>query len=137
MEAAQSSPSKLDKKFVSSFVSLVEANISNAEFGVNDICSDLGLSRVQLYRKVKALLGYSVNDYINNVRLKTAKHLILKGDDPIAEIAFKVGYSSAAYFSTAFKSQFNVTPTEFKNNPVADEDAAVQGDTDSKVRIQD
>lgn len=113
-EVNNTSPSKIDKKFINQFTALVEENISNSAFGVNDICEHLGLSRIQLYRKVKAVLGYSVNDYINNVRLKKAKHLLSTSDNSISEIAHLVGYSSAPYFSTAFKNQFGVTPSEFK-----------------------
>jgi AraC-like DNA-binding protein len=113
-EAQPVSSSKLNKKFINQFVALVEENISNSAFGVNDICIQLGLSRIQLYRKVKAMLGYSVNDYINTVRLKKAKHLLTSSEHTISEIAHLVGYSSAAYFSTAFKNQFGVTPSEFK-----------------------
>jgi DNA-binding response OmpR family regulator len=113
-ESQPVSSSKLNKKFVNQFVALVEENISNSAFGVNDICMQLGLSRIQLYRKVKAMLGYSVNDYINTVRLKKAKHLLTSSEHTISEIAHLVGYSSPAYFSTAFKNQFGVTPSEFK-----------------------
>ncbi len=81
---------------------------------MNDICEQLGLSRIQLYRKVKAVLGYSVNDYINNVRLKKAKHLLSSSEHTISEVAHLVGYSSGSYFSTAFKNQFGMTPSEFK-----------------------
>lgn len=109
--------SSLEKKFINQFVAIVEENISNSDFGVNDIYQKLGLSRIQLYRKVKAVLGYSVNDYINSVRLKKAKHLLTSSDHTVSEIAHLVGYSSAPYFSTAFKNQFGITPTEFKLNP--------------------
>jgi len=108
------SASKLDKKFINQFVAIVEENIANSDFGVNDICEQLGLSRIQLYRKVKAVLGYSVNDYINSVRLKKARHLLSSSEHTISEISYMVGYSSAPYFSTAFKNQFGMTPSKFK-----------------------
>lgn len=104
----------LDKKFINDFTVLIERNIGNPELNVNEIGRDLGMSRVQLYRKVKALLGYSVNDYIINVRLKKAKHLLLETDRSVAEIASEVGFSSPTYFSTAFKNKFNLTPKDFK-----------------------
>jgi AraC-like DNA-binding protein len=81
---------------------------------VDDIGKKIGISRVQLYRKVKALLGYNVNDYILTVRLQKAKYLLLHEELSIAEIAFKVGFASQAYFSTVFKSKFSVTPKAFK-----------------------
>jgi signal transduction histidine kinase/DNA-binding response OmpR family regulator len=119
IETQSPSPGGLDKKFINDFTALIEKNISNADFNVNDIGVELGMSRVQVYRKVKALLGYSVNDYIVNVRLKKAKHLILGTDKTIAEIASEVGFSSSTYFSTAFKNKFNLTPKEFKSSEPA------------------
>jgi signal transduction histidine kinase/DNA-binding response OmpR family regulator len=119
IENPNAAPKGLDKKFVNDFSALVEKNIGNAEFNVNDIGRDLGMSRVQIYRKVKALLGYSVNDYIINVRLKKAKHELLHSEKTIAEIATDVGFSSATYFSTAFKARFNISPKDFKSSPNA------------------
>jgi signal transduction histidine kinase/DNA-binding response OmpR family regulator len=117
IETPTAAPKGLDKKFVNEFVALVEKNIGNAEFNVNDIARELGMSRVQIYRKVKALMGYSVNDYIINVRLKKAKHHLLHSEKSIAEIAAEVGFSSATYFSTTFKSRFNLSPKDFKASP--------------------
>jgi DNA-binding response OmpR family regulator len=109
----------LEKKFINDFMAFVEKNISNAEFNVNEIGRELGMSRVQVYRKVKALMGYSVNDYIVNVRLKKAKHLLLHSDKSISEISAEVGFSSPTYFSTTFKSKFHLSPKEFKTSQIA------------------
>ena len=106
--------SKIDRKFVNEFTSLVESNLSNEEFSVEDICKSLGISRVQLYRKVKALLNINVNDYILNTRLQKAKYFLQHEEYSISEIAYNVGFSSPAYFSTVFKSKFGVTPKAFK-----------------------
>jgi signal transduction histidine kinase/AraC-like DNA-binding protein/CheY-like chemotaxis protein/ABC-type xylose transport system substrate-binding protein len=105
---------KIDRKFVSEFSSIVESNIANENFGVDDICKEIGISRIQLYRKVKAVLGLNVNDYILSVRMQKAKYLLLNEDLTISEISFKVGFSSQAYFSTVFKSKIGFTPSEFK-----------------------
>ena len=110
-----SSSKKIDRKFVSEFSAIVENNIANENFGVDDICREIGISRVQLYRKVKAVLGLNVNDYILSVRMQKAKYLLLNEDLSISEISFKVGFSSQAYFSTVFKSKFGVTPKAFKD----------------------
>lgn len=106
----------LDKKFINDFLAYVEKNISNADFNVNDIARELGISRVQIYRKVRALLGFSVNDYIINVRLKKAKHLLVHSEKSIGDIAGEVGFSSATYFSSAFKNKFQYSPKEFKSS---------------------
>jgi signal transduction histidine kinase/DNA-binding response OmpR family regulator len=107
-------PGALDKKFLNDFRALVEKNIDNAEFNVNDIGPELGMSRIQVYRKVKALMDCSINDYIINVRLKRAKYLLLTTDKSVAEISTEVGFSSPNYFSTTFKTKFNLSPKDFK-----------------------
>jgi signal transduction histidine kinase/AraC-like DNA-binding protein len=104
----------LDKKFMSDFSGIVEQNLGNENFNVDDICRAIGISRVQLYRKVKALLGCSITDYILNRRLKKAKYLLLNENYSIAEITYMVGFSSPNYFSTVFKATYNCTPSEFK-----------------------
>lgn len=111
-----SASKKIDRKFISEFSSIVESNIANENFGVDDICKEIGISRVQLYRKVKAVLGFNINDYILSVRMQRAKYLLLNEDLSISEISFKVGFSSQAYFATVFKSKFGVTPKGFKEN---------------------
>jgi signal transduction histidine kinase/AraC-like DNA-binding protein len=107
---------KTDRKFIIEFTAVVENNISNEKFGVIDICNELGISRVQVYRKVRALLNCNVNDYIITTRLQKAKYYMQHENLSISEIAFKSGFSSAAYFSTVFKSKFGVTPRAFKEN---------------------
>ena len=105
---------KIDRKFVSEFSAIVESNIANEDFGVDDICKQIGISRVQLYRKVKAVLGLNINDYILSVRMQRAKYLLLNEDLSISEVSTKVGFSSQAYFSTVFKAKFGLTPKAFK-----------------------
>jgi AraC-like DNA-binding protein len=104
----------MDRKFVNEFTALVESNIANEDFNVEDICKNMGISRIQSYRKVKALLNVNVNDYILNIRLQKAKYLLQHEEFNISEIAYKVGFSSPAYFSTVFKSKFGVTPKVFR-----------------------
>ncbi len=113
-ETRSNSSNKIDRKFISEFTAIVESNISNEDFSVNEICKEIGISRVQLYRKVKALIGYNVNDYIVAVRLQKSKSLLANGDLSIAEIAYQVGFSTQAYFSNVFKSKFGCTPSEYK-----------------------
>lgn len=111
---APAPPKQLDKKFLNEVMAVVEKNLSDPELNANIIAYSLGMSRVQVYRKMKALLGYSVNDYVTNARLKKARHLLLHSEKNISEIAYEVGFSSPAYFSTAFKSHFDRSPSDFK-----------------------
>lgn len=111
---SNSASKKIDRRFVNEFVAIIENNIANEDFSVNDICTELGISRVQLYRKVKAVLGYNINEYILDVRMQKAKYLLLNENLSISEISYKVGFSSQAYFATVFKGKFGVTPKAFK-----------------------
>lgn len=106
--------SKLDKKFVIDFKAYIDSNLSNDGLTVEEICRAMCVSKVQLYRKVKALLDYNVNDYLLHCRLQRAKYYLLHEDYTMAEVAEKSGFSSAAYFSTVFKTKTGVTPTAFK-----------------------
>ncbi len=105
---------KSDRKFINEFSAFVESNLSNEELTVDTICKQMGISRVQLYRKVKALLDINVNDYILNTRLQKAKYLLKNETCAIGEIASKTGFSSSAYFSSVFKSKVGMTPKEFR-----------------------
>ncbi|MDQ3844317.1 MAG: helix-turn-helix domain-containing protein, partial [Bacteroidota bacterium] len=105
---------KLDRKFINEFKALVESNLSNEDFDLDKICKAMGISKMQLYRKVKALLNMNAHDYILSTRLQKAKYLLQHEESTISEVAYKVGFSSPAYFSTVFKSKFGVTPKTFK-----------------------
>jgi signal transduction histidine kinase/DNA-binding response OmpR family regulator len=106
---------KTDRKFISEFSAIVENNISNDAFSIEDLCRELNISQAQLSRKIKTLMECNVNEYIVNTRLKKAKYYLQHEDLSIAEIAFKTGFSSATYFSTVFRSKLGVTPKEFKD----------------------
>ena len=106
----------IDKKFLNDFAGLVEQNLGNENFSVDEISKAIGVSRVQLYRKVKALLNCTVTDYILNRRLKKAKYYLSNEDLSVSEISYKVGISSPTYFSTIFKAKYGMTPTEFKKS---------------------
>lgn len=106
---------KGEKKFLNEFSAYVETNISNPDLSVEEICKNMGISKVQLYRKIKTGLGINVNDYILNTRLNKAKFLLQNDTMSISEISYTVGFSSASYFATVFKSKFKVTPKEYRN----------------------
>ncbi|UOE46835.1 substrate-binding domain-containing protein [Mucilaginibacter sp. SMC90] len=108
----------LDKKFINDFAGIVEKNIANENFSIEDICRLIGISRIQLYRKIKALLGCTVNEYILTRRLKKASYLLINENLSIAEITYQVGFSSPNYFSTAFKAKYGCPPSEYKHSKV-------------------
>jgi AraC-like DNA-binding protein len=89
-------------------------NIANSNFTVEELASYFNISRVQLYRKVKAILGINVSDYINNFRMERAATMLKTSDLNIAEIGYASGFSSPNYFSTSFKNKYGVSPKEYK-----------------------
>ena len=105
--------SDLDKGFVSRFKSLVEERMKDAELNVEDLGRNMGMSRVQLYRKLKSLTNYSPNELLRQMRLKKAASLLASSDMTVAEIAYEVGFSSPSYFTKCYKEQFGESPTEF------------------------
>ena len=110
----------LDQQFMQRLTAFIEQNLAKPSLNVNAIAQEIGLSRVQLYRKVKALLGIGINDYVKVQRLKKARELLLRPDLTIAEVAYEVGFSSPAYFSTVFKSYYQQSPSDFvRSHPVS------------------
>ena len=105
----------VDRAFLNNLSAIVETHLANPKLTVEEIADYMHLSRIQLYRRVKALLDCGVNDYILNRRLKKAKHLIIEGY-PINEIAEKVGFASSTYFATAFKKTYGMSPSAFKKS---------------------
>lgn len=93
---------------------LVETNLNNEQFGVEELSDAIGLSRSQLHRKLKKITGQSISQFIREFRLKKAHELLLQEDLTAAEVAYKVGFSSPTYFSKAFHDYFGYTPGEVK-----------------------
>ena len=103
----------IDKDFVSRFKSLVEEKMRDPELNVEDLGKDMGLSRVQLYRKLKSLTNYAPNELLRQARLKKAISLLASSEMTVAEIAYEVGFSSPSYFTKCYKEQFGESPTDF------------------------
>jgi len=111
---ASPAPLRVDQKFLADLAAIIEGRLDQPGLGVDDIAHSLGVSRTQLYRKVKALLGTGVTEYIQTVRLTKARQLLLQEGSTVADVAYQTGFSSPSYFSTAFKGKYQVSPSEFK-----------------------
>ncbi|RAJ15920.1 substrate-binding domain-containing protein [Arenibacter echinorum] len=105
-----------EQLFVRQLNQQIKVNLDNTNFSVENLADALNISRVQLYRKVKAIIGISVSDYISNYRLENAKTMIENTDLSMSEIGYSTGFSSPNYFSTAFKSKYGVTPGAYKKS---------------------
>lgn len=102
-----------DKRLLNELAAVVEENMGSSSLNVDFICARLAISRIQLYRKLKSLLDCGINDYILARRLRKAKLLLQQGT-PVNNVAYETGFSSPAYFSTAFKNKYGISPSAFK-----------------------
>lgn len=105
--------SGLDKDFVSRFRALVEERMQDTALNVEDLGREMGMSRVQLYRKLKSLTNYSPNELLRHMRLRRASSLLASSELTVAEIAYEVGFSSPSYFTKCYKEEFKESPTDF------------------------
>lgn len=105
-----------EQSFITKMNDIIKKNVENPKFSVEDLADKLGVSRVQLYRKVKAIIGINISDHINNVKLEKAAELLKANEMNISEIAYSLGFSSPNYFSTAFKNKFGISPKEYKTS---------------------
>lgn len=105
--------SSIDKTFIEKFRQVVEENILESDLNVDEIGQRLGLSRVQLYRKIKSLTNYPPNELIRIIRLKAAEQEMLTSDKTISEIAYATGFSSPSYFTKCFREYFNESPSDY------------------------
>lgn len=108
-------PNKSDQEFLLKAISIVEKNISNAEFDSDKFADEIFLSRSQLYRKLLSITGQSTGEFIRTIRLKKAARLILEKQLSVTQIAFEVGFNSPSHFTKAFKQMFDCLPSEFVN----------------------
>ncbi|MFZ4548296.1 MAG: response regulator, partial [Bacteroidales bacterium] len=116
-------------EYISRIKKYIEQNITEPEYDVADLCRDLGTSRMQLYRKLKATVGYSANELIRKIRLHKAAELLLRGDLNIAQVTYEVGFSDLQYFRMCFKDEFEVTPSQYiRANTKDDGQAALKID---------
>lgn len=108
-EAAESAKEPL---FIVRFKDVVEARLSDSDLTVDDLAAAMNLSRVQLYRKVKAISGSSPVELLRSARLNRGYQLLVKGDKTIAEVAYEVGFTAPSYFTKCFKDEFGISPSD-------------------------
>lgn len=108
----------VDEKFLQKLQTILDTQLANADFTAEEFAAQIGISRMQLHRKLKSLFDVSATEFIRNERLKNAAELLKKGNGNISEIAYSVGFNEISYFSRCFKDHFGCTPTDYaeKNN---------------------
>ena len=92
---------------------VVVDNVSNIDFTLDDLISNIGMGRSQFYRKINSLTGQNPSNFIRTIRLKYASEMLLTNRFSIKEVALNCGFNSTAYFTKTFKEVFKVTPTQY------------------------
>ena len=93
----------------------VNENLSNSDYSIEQMASDIGLSRAQLHRKMKEITGVSASDFVRNLRMQQAAKLLKEHKVNISQVAYAVGFTNEAHFSTVFRKHFGIPPSEFVN----------------------
>lgn len=106
----------IDEQFLGNAIEIIEKHLSETEFDINTFAEHLNMSKSSLYRKIKTMTGLSPIEFIRNIRLKHACQMLKDKSVSISEVAYSVGFSDPKYFTSCFKSEFNMTPTEYQKS---------------------
>jgi len=102
-----------DDKLLDRVMGVINKNLSNSDLSVDAIADEVGISRVHLHRKMKELTGQTPHDFIRNIRLKQAAHLLANQSMNITEVMYACGFNNAASFSTIFKRYYGLSPRDY------------------------
>ena len=106
----------VEEKFIEKLQTILDKNLSNSGYTSEDFASEIGMSRMQLHRKLKSLLGVSSTEFLRNERLKVAAELLKQGNGNISDVAYAVGFNDVSYFSKCFKEMYDCTPSEIADS---------------------
>lgn len=104
--------------FLKKLTHIIEGNLDNADFDVNDLVNEIGMSRTVLYKKVQSMTNHSVAGLIKNMRLKKAASLLANTSFSVAEVTYMVGFNDRKHFSKEFKKFYNLSPSDYKSSQV-------------------
>lgn len=107
--------STFDNQLLQRSIAIVEANMQDPDFGVDALCKEVGISRPQYYRKIKALVGLSPVHFIRSLRIKRAAQILDKDNTSVSDVMYRVGITNLSYFSKVFKAEFGVLPKQYKS----------------------
>ncbi|MEJ2005361.1 MAG: response regulator, partial [Cyclobacteriaceae bacterium] len=110
----QRAVSSIEERFLGRLMEVLEINRSNSSFGSEQFATEMGMSRSQLHRKLKALTGMAVGEFIKSYRLKYARELLERNYDNVAQVAYEAGFNSPSYFTESFKKEFGILPSEVR-----------------------
>ncbi len=113
LQPSEIAVTSIDEKFLKKALAILEENIMNSDFDVEIFSREIGMSRTNLHRKLKALTDCSATEFIRIYKLKKAKNLLEQNSGNISQVAYSVGFNSISYFNKCFKRQYGTTPTDF------------------------
>jgi signal transduction histidine kinase/DNA-binding response OmpR family regulator len=116
LEPREIAVTSVDERFITQSLEIIEKNMSEQDFSVEQLGSELAMSRMQLFRKIKALTDQSPSEYIRTIRLKRAAHLIKSNYGNLAEITYEVGFNHPSYFAKCFRELYGVAPSEYNKD---------------------
>jgi AraC-like DNA-binding protein len=105
----------MNKEFLQNLSNIVEANIVNENFGIEDLAREMGMSHSSIHRKLRVATNQNISQFIREVRLKRARELLLNENLTAAEVAYQVGFGSPTYFNKCFHQYYGCTPGELRN----------------------
>ena len=111
----------VDERLIQKALECIEKNMDNTEYAVEELSRDLGMTRMNLYRKLQSITGNTPSDFIKSIRLKRAAQLLQGSQLTMSEVADRVGFSSASYFTKCFKETFGLLPTQYAENHKTEE----------------
>ena len=103
----------IDEKFLERAIEIIEKHISDSKFNAEILSKKVGMSRMQLYRKLRGLTDQTVHEFIRSIRLKRAVQLLEEKRMTITEVAYEVGFNDLTYFARCFRKQYNKSPSEY------------------------
>ena len=110
-----------DELLMERIMKAINKNLDDSDFNVETLCSEVGISRAQLHRKMKELTGLSTSEFIRNIRLEQAARLLKEQKINVTQVAYTVGFSNLAHFSTIFRKHFGVAPSEYASQKGAND----------------
>lgn len=122
-----------DEKFIQQAMQVIEKNLSNPDFSVEELSRELYVSRVAIYKRIFNLTGKSPLDFIRSIRLQHAAQLLEKSNLTVAEVAYEVGFNNPKYFAKFFKAEFNVVPSAYQAQKKNKTEASVENKEGQQV----
>jgi len=113
-EVSDTSGSNLENVFLTQLKTVVEEKMNRSDFQMADLAKGMNMSQVQVYRKLKALTGRTLSQFVRTIRLQKGKELVLNSELTISEIAYEVGFADPSYFTRTFQKEFGKAPREFR-----------------------